>query len=133
MEVPRVQHWALVKQIMHYMHGTIGYRCVYRAGSLEPVLIGYSDNDHAGKIDECKSMMGTLFFLGSSIITRASQKQKIVTLSSCEVEYVAAATTACQGLWLSRARQIMGTKPSKFRRRFGQQIGDRALQKSRVP
>ena len=29
----------------------------------------------------------------------ASQKQKIVALSSCEAEYVAG---ACQGIWLSR-------------------------------
>jgi len=38
-----------------------------------------------------------------------SQKQKIVTLSSCEAEYVAAA--ACQGVWLSRLiGDLLGTK-----------------------
>jgi hypothetical protein len=31
-----------------------------------------------------------------------SQKQKVVALSSCEAEYIAAAYVACQGVWLAR-------------------------------
>jgi hypothetical protein len=31
-----------------------------------------------------------------------SKKQSIVALSSCEYEYVAATTAACQGIWLAR-------------------------------
>jgi hypothetical protein len=31
-----------------------------------------------------------------------SQKQRIVALSSCESEYVAATTAACQAIWLAR-------------------------------
>lgn len=31
-----------------------------------------------------------------------SQKQRVVALSSCEAEYIAGATAACQGVWLSR-------------------------------
>jgi hypothetical protein len=31
-----------------------------------------------------------------------STKQRVVALSSCEAEYIAAATTACQGVWLTR-------------------------------
>ena len=42
-----------------------------------------------------------IFFLGNNLITWVSQKQKLVTLSSYEAEYVAAAA-ACQGVWLSR-------------------------------
>ena len=45
---------------------------------------------------------GVLFFLGSNIITWQSQKQKVVALSSCEAEYIAATTAACQGVWLAR-------------------------------
>jgi hypothetical protein len=32
----------------------------------------------------------------------ASQKQRVVALSSCEAEYIASANAACQGIWLSR-------------------------------
>ena len=35
-------------------------------------------------------------------IKRNSQKQKIVALSSCQAEYVAATTATCQGIWLAR-------------------------------
>jgi hypothetical protein len=31
-----------------------------------------------------------------------STKQRIVAMSSCEVEYVAAATASCQAIWLAR-------------------------------
>lgn len=118
MEAPGTQHWALVKQILRYVRGTISYGCVYRAGSGEPVVVGFSDSDHAGDVDERKSTTGTLFFLGSSVISWASQKQKIVALSSCEAEYVAASAAACQGLWLTRVlAEIRGTEPAKFQLR----------------
>ena len=41
-----------------------------------------------------------LFFLGACPISWQSMKQKFVALSTCEAEYIAAATTCCQGVWL---------------------------------
>ena len=43
-----------------------------------------------------------LVFLGSPSISWLSLKQKVVALSTCEAEYVAAATVACQVVWLRR-------------------------------
>ena len=43
-----------------------------------------------------------LYFLGGSPVSWQSQKQRVVALSSCEAEYVAATTAACQGIWLAR-------------------------------
>ena len=34
-------------------------------------------------------------------ITWQSQKQRVVALSSCEAEYITAATAACQEVWLA--------------------------------
>ena len=65
-------------------------------------LIGYTDSDHAGDMEKRKSTSGAVFFLGNNIVTWSSQKQKVVSLSSCESEYIAAALAACQGVWLSR-------------------------------
>jgi hypothetical protein len=43
-----------------------------------------------------------LHFYGQSPVSWQSSKQKIVALSSCEAEYVAATSGACQGIWLRR-------------------------------
>ena len=43
-----------------------------------------------------------LVFLGSASISWLSLKQKVVALSTCNAEYVAAATAACQVVWLRR-------------------------------
>jgi hypothetical protein len=56
----------------------------------------------AGDIDTRKSTTGVFFFLGDNPVSWQSQKQKVVALSSCEAEYIAATTAACQGIWLAR-------------------------------
>ena len=49
-------------------------------------------------------------------MTWASQKQKVVALSSCEAEYITAALGACQGVWLSRLiAELVGGEAQKFR------------------
>jgi len=102
MEAPGKEHWLAVKRILRYLKGTIGYGCIYtRGGELQPILLGYSDNDYAGDVEDRRSTSGAVYFLGKSLVTWSSHKQKIVALSSCEAEYVAAAA-ACQGIWLSR-------------------------------
>ena len=43
-----------------------------------------------------------LVFFGAAPIAWQSLKQKIVALSTCDAEYVAAATAACQAIWPHR-------------------------------
>lgn len=115
MEAPGKQHWAAVKQILRYVQGTKSYGCVYKSGGKEEI-VGYSDSDLAGDVVDRKSTTGTVFFLGSSVVSWASQKQNIVALSSCEAEYVAASTGACQAIWLSRLLgEITGKDPQKVK------------------
>ena len=101
MEAPTTAYLAAVKHLLRYIAGTHRYRCKYVKGGTGG-LIGYSKSDMAGDIDDRKSTSGNIFFLGGAPITWQLQKQKIVAPYSCEVEYVAATTTACQGIWLSR-------------------------------
>jgi hypothetical protein len=115
MEAPSTSHWAVVKQILRYLQGTLSYGCRYKAGG-ETVLTGYSDSDFAGDIDDRKSTMGVVFFLGDNLVTWSAQKQKTVALSSCEAEYVAASTAACQGIWLNRlVKNLSGRAQPKFK------------------
>ena len=56
-----------------------------------------------------------VYFLGGSIVTWTSQKQKVMAISSCEAEYVAAAAAMCQGVWLSRLlADLTGRSVEKF-------------------
>jgi hypothetical protein len=43
-----------------------------------------------------------IYFLSNGVVCWQSAKQKVVALSSCEAEYIAASMTATQGVWLSR-------------------------------
>jgi hypothetical protein len=102
MEKPTVEHLVAVKRILRYVAGTVHLGCHYQKEARKVDLLGYSDSDHGADVDGRRSTSGILFFLGKSVITWQPQKQKVVALSSCEAEYIAAATTSCQGVWLSR-------------------------------
>ena len=89
METLKSTHWQAGKRILRYIAGTTK-------------LIGYTDSDFAGSIDDRKSTSGYVFIFGLGSVAWASKKQPIVTLSSIEAEYVAATTTACQTVWMRR-------------------------------
>jgi ribonuclease HI len=61
-----------------------------------------SDSDMGGDVVKRKSTTGVVFYLDSCPVTWHSQKQKVITLSSCEAEYITGTTAACQGVWLAQ-------------------------------
>ena len=84
-----------------YVKGTKKYGILYTT-SENFELIGYTDSDWAGSIDDRKSTFGYVFHRRSRAISWASKKQPIVALSLAEAEYVAATTTTCQVVWMRR-------------------------------
>ena len=111
MERHTVLHQNAVKRIMRYVKGTLNYGLVYTRGRGDYMLSGFSDSDLAGDVVDRKSTGGMAFYLDESLITRVSQKQRCVALSSCEAEFMAATAAACQGIWLhSLLSQIMNVK-----------------------
>ncbi|GJY47612.1 retrovirus-related pol polyprotein from transposon TNT 1-94 [Tanacetum coccineum] len=99
MEELTTKHLKIAKRILRYIKGTIDYGMLYLI-SEDFKLVGYSDSDWAGSKDDGRSTSGFLFFLGNNAFTWASKKQPIVTLSSCEAEYVAATSCVCHAIWL---------------------------------
>ena len=74
-------HWQSGKMILRYVSGTRDYGILYSKSDYF-ILVGYTDNNFAGSIDDRKSISGYIFHLGSEAISRASQKKPIVTLST---------------------------------------------------
>ena len=73
MEDPRATHWVAVKQILKYLAGTVNYGFVYKGPSVgDPELVGFSDSDLAGDVDDRKSTSGSVFLLGSKLVTLMS-------------------------------------------------------------
>ncbi|KAJ9542648.1 hypothetical protein OSB04_029154 [Centaurea solstitialis] len=101
MHNPTVHHLGAAKRIICYVMGTIDHGIWYSKVS-NPRLVGYTDSDWAGSLDDRKSTSGHVFSLGSGAISWSSKKQGIVALSSSEAEYVAATASACQAVWLRR-------------------------------
>ncbi|KAL0413194.1 UNVERIFIED_CONTAM: Retrovirus-related Pol polyprotein from transposon TNT 1-94 [Sesamum radiatum] len=84
---PRPDHWVAVKKILKYLKGTSDLALCYHGGSLS--LVGYSDADGSMNRDERKSTSGYTFLLGGAAITWWSKKQRCISLSTMEAEYVA--------------------------------------------
>ena len=101
METPKDSHWQAGKRILRYVKGTNGFGILYIAND-DFKLVGYTDSDWAGSIDDRKSTSGYVFNMGSGAISWASKKQPIVAQSTAEAEYIAANAAACQAIWLRR-------------------------------
>jgi hypothetical protein len=101
MESPKDSHWKMEKMILRYVAGTLNF-CSWYTQYDDNHLSGYTDNDFAGSLDDRKITSGHVFHLGMNLISWASKKQPIVSISSTEVEYVIATSTSCQVEWLRR-------------------------------
>jgi hypothetical protein len=101
-ERPPEEHLQAVKRILHYTIGTLEYGLRYGRRTGMTRLVGYCDSDLIGDIDTRKSTIGALFFLSKSLVSWQSLKQRVVALSSCKAEYIAATTAATQAIWMAR-------------------------------
>ncbi|GKB25697.1 hypothetical protein Tco_0865098 [Tanacetum coccineum] len=71
-------------------------------------LEAYSDSDYAGVSLDRKSTIGGYQFLGSRLISWQCKKQTLVTNSTTEAEYVAAASCCGQVLWIQNQMMDYG-------------------------
>jgi hypothetical protein len=85
---PTEEHLQVVKKILRYIIETLQYSLCYGRRTGTTRLVGYCDSDLAGNIDTRKSTTGAMFFLGKSLVSWQSLKQRVVPLSSCEAEYI---------------------------------------------
>jgi hypothetical protein len=95
----RFEHWRAAIRVLQYLNGT--RTLALELGGSAPIsLSGHVDADFANELDKRKSVMGYTFSLGSGAISWASRKQKVVTLSSTEAEYIGTSEAAKEACWL---------------------------------
>jgi len=68
MEEPSYTHWKTLKRILRYVRGTtlLG---LYYTRSDDYRLVGYSDSDWCGDVDDRKSTSGYVFFMSNTTFT----------------------------------------------------------------
>ncbi|OMO58188.1 Integrase, catalytic core [Corchorus capsularis] len=103
---PGLAHWKAVNRILRYLKGTADYMLCYRGSNLN--LIGYTDADWGGDLDERKSTSGYAFLLNGGAITWSSKKQSCIALSTMEAEFIACSAAVQEAVWLKRFLGSLG-------------------------
>jgi hypothetical protein len=98
---PRRVHWVATKHVLKYLRGTIDYGLSYVQGD-GVRLMGYTDSDWAANVVDRKNTSRCCFSLGSTFVSWFSRKQKLVALTSVEVEYMEASQASCEAIWLRK-------------------------------
>ncbi|KAD4981808.1 hypothetical protein E3N88_18479 [Mikania micrantha] len=104
---PRVSHLITVKRIMRYLKGTPELGLWYpNDDNFE--LTAYSDSDYGGCKRDFKSTSAGCQFFGNRLVTWQCKKQTSVSTSTCEAEYIAAASCCSQIIWIQQQLRDYG-------------------------
>ena len=110
---PSDSHWSAVKRIMRYLKGTLKLGLLYKCNN-GGELVGFSDADWAGDLNDRKSTSGYIFLVSGSVVSWKSKKQSCVALSTAEAEYMSLASAAQEAIWMRRLiNDIMNDEDNK--------------------
>ncbi|KAJ8625785.1 hypothetical protein MRB53_034315 [Persea americana] len=97
MHSPTRHHLGVAKRILRYVRGIMNYGIwYYPVTNLS--LIGFTDSDWAGSLQDRKSTTSYMFNIGCGAVCWLSKKQETVALSSAKAEYMAATSATCQAV-----------------------------------
>ncbi|CAM8943639.1 unnamed protein product [Rhodiola kirilowii] len=100
-------HLLQVKRIIKYVSGTADYGLWYTRDT-SGCIVGYSDADWAGNVEDRKSTSDGCFFVGNNLVSWFSKKQNRISLSSNGAEYMAAWSCCAQMLWMKQMLKETG-------------------------
>ena len=102
----------MLKRVMRYLVATKDWKLTFKHDD-DWELVAWADASYATR-EECRSQSGYCFALGANNASFyvKSQKQKIVTLSSTEAEYVALFHAVTELVYLRRLLEELGFKQS---------------------
>nr|GEW01983.1 uncharacterized mitochondrial protein AtMg00810-like [Tanacetum cinerariifolium] len=95
---PTKKHLEALKWVFRYLRGIINWGLWYPKDTAI-VLTAYVDADHAGCQDTRRSTSGSAQFLRDKLVNWSSKKQKSITISTTEAEYIAMSGCCAQILW----------------------------------
>jgi len=104
MHKPTTLHLQHLKRLLRYLKSTMNYGILLRKPS-SLNLLGYTDANWGGNVDDRTSTSTYLIFFGGNPISWTSKKQRSVARSSTEAEYRAVATGATELMWLLKLLQ----------------------------
>ena len=96
---PGHDHWVAAKKVLRYLKRTKDYMLIYKHVQ-DLQLVRYLDSDFAGYQDEKKSTTGYIFKLAGGAVSWKSEKQKSMTSSTMQAEFVACFSATTQAIWL---------------------------------
>ena len=85
-------------KVLRYLSG-IQHRGIVYGGAQDTSLYGYKDSDWAGDPDSARFTAGYVFILNGGVTSWRSSKQKSVTKSTTETEYMASSDAAQEAVW----------------------------------
>ncbi|XP_031275882.1 secreted RxLR effector protein 161-like [Pistacia vera] len=98
---PTKTHFKTAKRVLSYVKESTDYGVWFKR-SEDFSLVGYSNSDWAGSIDDIRSTSGFTFFLNHGAICWLSKKQETMAQSTAEVEYISAVAAVNQAIWLRK-------------------------------
>lgn len=98
MHAPKNTHWMAVKWILRYLKATHNHGLLYKPGTAQ--LSAFSDVDYAGNPDTRHLTGGFFIYLGSNLVSWSSKKQKTISRSSAEAEYMQLTYNVAKLSWL---------------------------------
>ncbi|MCO5551072.1 hypothetical protein L7F22_004569 [Adiantum nelumboides] len=108
MSNPGKKHWEAVKGILRYLKATKNMCICY--GSQELSVMGYTDSDYAGDLDNRRSTSRYVFTMARGAVSWRSRLQTCVTQSTTKAEYVAASEVCKEAIWLGQLVTDLGIK-----------------------
>ena len=137
---PGPKMWAAAKNVLRYLKGTsthgiqFGGRSAYNTSATSPShLVGFSDSDWAGQLDDRKSTSGNICYLNNgAIISFASKTQICVALSTAESEYIALGEAAREAIYLRMLLKDLGHEQKEPTVIFEDNIAAEKLSKNNI-